>query len=307
MYLAGYSFCLTSLFARKSNRIEVYTFSGEGLNLRTSFTVYGRISGVLDIHPANSPTSHLVIVTDSLDYFTVSWDAERGTIRNERAAHDVSDKFLRDARCGALYRADPEGRLLGFHAYEGSFLAIPVTTPGKKVTKKKGEPPLPVGDLENPAAIRMNELKVVDVAFLHGEDTPVLGVLHRDGNPDFTQLVTYKVVTSAGNGEFEKFSLDGTDLDGEAKFLIPIAEPMGGVIVVGEQLITYIGKTRSFKYALAEAVIFHSWGQVDRQRFLLGDELGQLKVLLLEVKDDEVVGIKVEVVGKVSQSLVQHQ
>lgn len=284
----------------KSNRVEVYSFNGESLNLRTSFTIYGRISGILDIHPTNSPTSHLVIATDKQDYFTVSWDSEQGAVRTERSANDVADKFLRDALCGPLYRADPAGRMLGFHVYEGSFLAVQLVTVDKKVVKKKGVAVPQVGDLQEHSAIRMPNLKVVDVAFLHGEETPVLGVLHRDGNPDCTQFVSYKVINSAGSCEFEKFSLEAKDLEAESKLLLPVAEPMGGVVVIGEAAITYIGGGKeNVKIAIPDPLVVHAWAHVDQQRILLGDELGQLKVLLLEVVNGQVVGMKLEIAGTV--------
>ncbi|TGZ82422.1 DNA damage-binding protein 1 [Ascodesmis nigricans] len=300
----------SSLIVAKSNRVEVYNFSGDGLNLRTSFTVYGRITGLLTIQPANSPTAHLLIATEAQDYLTVSWDAERHTIRNERAATDLADQFLRDAECGPLYRADPEGRVLGFHVYEGSLCTIPIVAPQKTGKRgRKNQTEKQIGDLETPEIIRMKQIKVADFVFLDGVDKPTIAVLHRDGATDSTTLESYVIPLKKYSEDLEPWKLEAQNLEVEAKFLIPVSKPMRGVLVVGEQSLTYVtpeDDTVPFKRPFSEASIPTAWGAVDNQRFLLADELGRLKVIFLEVKEEKVVDIKVENIGEtaVASSIV---
>jgi DNA damage-binding protein 1 len=256
---------------------------------------------LLTLRPANSPTDHLFITTDNHDYFTVSWDPERDTIRNEVSAQDVADRFLRDALGGPKYLADPDGRMLGMNVYEGLFLAIPLLQAERKGRKKSGKN---LGALEEHCPIRMKELKVVDMAFLYGTDVPVLAVLHTDGKPDTAQLATYQVVKSGGTCELREWEIKSANLEAEAKMLIPVPEPLGGVLVVGEQMVVYLPvpskQTQSIKRPLPEPTIFQTWGMVDRQRYLVGDEAGKLKMIFLELDEGgNVSDIKVETIGQV--------
>jgi DNA damage-binding protein 1 len=300
----------TDLTLSKANRAEIYTLSTSGLYLRNSFTVYGSINCLLTLRPSNSPTDHLFITTDHNDYFTVSWDRERDTIRNERTAQDVADRFLRDAPGGPRYIADPGGRMLGVHVYEGLFLAIPFVLAekkGRRKTTSKGE----IGNLDEHSAIRMKELMIIDIAFLYGTDVPVLAILHRDGKPETAQLSTYQVIKSGGVCELQEWEIKHSNLEAAAKMLIPLPESLGGVLVVGEHMVVYLSalgeSARTVKSPLVEPTVFQAWGMVDRQRYLLGDEVGKLKMLFLELdEDDKIVHIKVETIGEVSTIIIHH-
>ncbi|KAA8904984.1 mono-functional DNA-alkylating methyl methanesulfonate N-term-domain-containing protein [Sphaerosporella brunnea] len=293
-----------SLIVAKSNCAEIFDFSASGLTSRTSLTVYGTINCLLSFHPSNSPTEHLFIATEDHDYFTVSWDAERGTIRNEILAQNVADKFLRDAPAGAKYLADPGGRMLGVHVYEGLFLAIPTVQMEKK-GRKKSVKASEIGSLDEHCPIRMKELKVVDLTFLHGTSVPVLAILHRGGKTNSVHLETYQIVRSGGTCEFQEWEIKSSNLEAEANMLIPLPEPLGGVLVLGEQTVVYFpvpgGQAHAIKRPLAQPTVFYTWGMVDNQRYLLSDETGKLKMLFLDLDEDgNVSEIKVEMIGQTS-------
>lgn len=298
---------MLNLVVRKSNRAEIYNFSGEGLTLRTSFSVYGKITALLTIHPSNSLTEHLFIGTDRYEYFTVSWDADRGTIRNERTARDVADRFLRDARSGPLYLADPGGRMLALHVYEGLVLLLPLLQGAGPGKRRKSVPVEQIGNLDEHTAVRIKELKVVDMAFVYGTENPMLAVLHRDGQQNTAQIKIYEAIRDGGSldlKEPERFRrLSEVSLEPEAKMLITIPSPIGGLIIVGEQCIWYNNLTggRPVKTPLHDPLIFNAWGRIDDQRYVLGDEVGGLRLMFLDLDDDGVVGsIKIEELGRVS-------
>ena len=226
--------------------MEIYSFASNvaeatcSLILGSTFTVYGQITVLLTLRPENSPTDHLLIATDRYDYFTVSWDEENQTIRNERTARDLSDRFLRNANYGAIYIADPRARMLGLHIYQGIFTVIPLIYHPVKSSKRgaKVKPLAPgelVGDMCDPAPLRLHELKVVDMAFL---DTPdiMVAMLHEDGL-DAMHLKVFKVKAvsrrstgSAKDAELEEVKLDeydGKRLDPFSKFIVPVPESIG--------------------------------------------------------------------------------
>ncbi|KAI5795530.1 mono-functional DNA-alkylating methyl methanesulfonate N-term-domain-containing protein [Geopyxis carbonaria] len=292
-----------SLIVAKTNRVEIYEFSSNRLNLRTHFAIYGKVTALLTLRPANSRTDHLFIATDRFDYLTISWDTNRGTVRNERKAQDVSDRFLRDAPHGPIYLSDPAGRMLGLHVYEGLFLAIPIILPTLKTGRKK-HMAAEVGNLDEHTSIRMKELKILDMAFLYNTLNPVLAVLHKESGSDCTQLVTYEVVKSGGSCELKEWKIKVSDLEAEANILIPVPGSLSGVLIIGEQTVTYVSENEPvMKRGLYESSVTYVWGMIDGLRFFLGDELGNLKLLWLEADDDKsVCDIKVEMIGRTSMA-----
>ncbi|KAF8538333.1 CPSF A subunit region-domain-containing protein [Trichophaea hybrida] len=172
---------------------------------------------------------------------------------------------------------------------------------GRRKTTSKGE----IGNLDEHSTIRMKELMIIDIAFLYGTDVPVLAVLHRGGKPDTAQLSTYKVTKSGTACELQEWEIKSSSLEAAAKVLIPLPEPLGGVLVVGEQMVIYLPApgehSQAIKRPLVEPTVFQAWGMVDRQRYLLGDEVGKLRMLFLELDaDDKIVDIKVETIGETS-------
>lgn len=73
-------------------------------------------------------------------------------------------------------------------------------------------------------------------------------------------------------------------------------------MILSEQTVTYIppnGKLK--KQVLNDPTVFSTWGMIDEDRYLLGDDYGRLYVLSLTIgKAGELhVNLKVNFVGKV--------
>ncbi|KAF3929640.1 hypothetical protein ABW20_dc0107312 [Dactylellina cionopaga] len=292
----------------KSNRIEIYDLVPEGLEQVTHFSVYGRVTALLSLRPQQSRLDHLFIGTDRYEYFTVSWDPTTGNIQNERKAQDVTDRFQRAAHSGHLYLADPEGRLLGLYLYEGIFTAIPI----KRQTKGRGRhtqiPENEIGDLDEPCPIRMNELRIITMAFLYGTAIPVVAVLYKDSK-NAVHITTYEVnltKKAVKDPEFTQWNIKSNNLDHGAKILIPVPDPIGGVLVIGEQMVYYFHPDRAMpmKKPLYEPANFTSYGKIDSQRYLLSDETGHLYLLLLVIETDKLVNMKIENLGEACQARV---
>lgn len=240
---------------------------------------------------------------DNSNYFTVSWDPTLNKVRNEQTACDASDRFLREAKCGPLYLADPGGRLLGLHVYQGTFLSIPLVQPSKKTGQKKSTRFSEVDTLDGLEAaspIRFAELDVLDMAFLHETKDPVLAILYNNTNPEEVRMKTYEI-TQNGT-EFNEWKMKAI-LEAEPRILIPVPAPIGGLLVVGTQVIYYFAleETNPLKHILHQFLAFVAWGMIDAQRYLLGDESGTLHLLFLEIAHGRVKSVKVEEIGQVGQ------
>jgi len=260
------------------------------------------------MRPEESPTDHIFILTDRYDYLIVSWDPENQIIRNYKTAVEVADRFLRESPVGTKYIADPAGRMLGIYAYEGTFLALPVIQQApadRKRRKKIGV----AGDLEGQYPLKMQELAVKDIAFLYGTDQPMLAVLHGDNRRNPAELSTYNIVSVGGTWELQKWD-DGTRiLEQEAEMLIPVPEPLGGVLVVGDNNISHfsVGKDgEAISRSSVRPTRFVAWGLIDSQRFLLSGENGMLALLFLDLDEGrKLQTIKLEMIGPVSLSTIK--
>lgn len=308
--------------------------------MATVFTVFGQITVLLTLRPEDSITDHLFIATERYDYFTVSWDREKRTIRNERPARDFSDRFLRSADYGAKYISDPQSRMLGLHIYQGIFTIIPlIQQPGK--TGKKGQkakslaPGELVGDMCEPSPIRLQELRVLDIVFLDTPETTV-AMLYEDGlNKVHLQIYKVKAPGKGPRGglvrdaELEEIDIDqfdGRNLDPFSKFIIPVPAStgmrlgflrawcgyarltnlsIGGMLILGEQTIAYISASGKLKkQSLTDPTVFSTWGRVNDTRYLLGDDYGKLYSLILDVLEIQgQVDIIVTYIGEVRRLL----
>lgn len=260
------------------------------------------------MRPADSPTDHLFVASDN-NYFTVSWDPVLNKVRNEQTACDVSDRFLRGARCGPLYLADPGGRLLGLHIYQGTFLSIPLAQASKKGKQRKSTK-VDDGasrDLDTASPIRFSELDVLDMAFLYETEDPVLAILYNNTNPEELRMKTYEI-TQNGTA-FSEWHMKATNLEAEPRIIIPVPGPIGGLLVLGTQMVYYFSleDVSPLSQALRQLLAFVTWGMIDVQRYLLGDEHGGLHILFLELADCKVQSVKVEEIGQVRQSLYTYQ
>ncbi|KAK6356558.1 hypothetical protein TWF718_000909 [Orbilia javanica] len=152
----------------------------------------------------------------------------------------------------------------------------------------------------------MNELKVINLAFLYGTNVPVLAVLYSDSGKS-VHLATYEVnVTKRAvkDPEFVQWGIKANNLDRGAKILIPVPDPAGGILVIGEQMVSYFHheRTAPMRKPLHEPTSFITYGKIDPERYLLSDELGHLYLLLLIVDNNKLINMRIENLGEVCQA-----
>lgn len=194
--------------------------------------------------------------------------------------------------------------MLGLHIYQGTFLSIPIIQVSKKGKQRKPTKPIDTETsrgLDTASPIRFPELDVLDMAFLYETKEPVLAVLYNNPNPQEVRMKTYEI-THNGT-EFNEWRMKATSLDTEPKILIPVPGSIGGgLLVVGSRMVYYFSPeaTKPLKQVLHHVLTFVTWGMIDAQRYLLGDEYGKLHIMFLELADDVVQYVKVEEIGQVT-------
>ncbi|KAF4552122.1 Mono-functional DNA-alkylating methyl methanesulfonate-like protein [Elsinoe fawcettii] len=273
-----------TLVVAKSNRLEFYAQTEDGLVLRHSKAIYGKVILLNKLRPASSSTDHLFVGTDRFMYFVLSWDPTTKRLKTEKTYHDLADNSSRDSQTGDRCLIDPTGRFMTLEVYEGIVTVVPVATEGKR--KSKDEP----GTLRDPIATRIPELFVRSSAFIHRrkeKDKPQLALLYEDStgrvNLRIRELDYSPGLKDEGSAEFESLIEVEGDPGLGASHVIPLGAPAYGLLVIGETSISYCDEFehRLQTEPLSEATIFVAWAQIDAQRFVLADEYGKLYLLMV--------------------------
>ncbi|KAL4855081.1 DNA damage-binding protein 1 [Chlorella vulgaris] len=251
-----------NLIISKSTRLEVHRLTPEGLQGVLDVPLYGRVAALQLFRPASEPRDLLLLLTERNKFCVLAFDEASGELVT-RANGDASDRVGRQVELGQRGLVDPQQRLIGLHIYDGLLKVIPMDERG---------------GLQEAFNVRLDELKVVDLAFLEGCAAPTVAVLFED-TKEQRHVKTYEVSLR------EKELLEGpwqqSNLDAGASMLIPVPGS-GGAVVVGESVITFVSATAVRSTAIKPTLV-KAYGQVDEDgsRFLLSDFLGNLYLLLL--------------------------
>ena len=212
---------------RKANRLEIYTQTpDDGLALQHSSSLYGKVTMLQKLRPAQSKTDHLFVGTDRYMYFTLSWDAEKRRLRTEKVWDSVADSAARESQTGERCHVDPSGRFMTLEIYEGIITVIPLVQRTKK--RKNQEPE--VQHLGDPQPSRVAEMFVRSSAFLKPrsqEEKPKLALLYEDTNSQVR--LRLKELSFLGQEviveDSEKSDKSRGELELGASHLIPIENP----------------------------------------------------------------------------------
>eukprot|EP01134_Creolimax_fragrantissima_P006011 CFRG6011T1 len=270
------------LIVGKGTRIEIHTVGPEGLVALLEVNIYGRIGVMKLFRPEHEKKDLLLIVTESYQFCVLSYNEQTCEI-NTRAAGEAKDRVGRAAESGMIGMIDPLCQMIGLRIYNGVYKVIPVN--------KKGA----LSDAYN---VRLDELSVLDMVFLHGYPRPTMLVLYED-HREARHVKTYEF--SLQEKEISSGPWEQSNMEAGSCMLIPVRTPFGGAIIVGEQTITYHnGKT--YRSIAMENTIMVTYTEIDTAgtRFLLGDMFGKLYVLLLILEGNEIVNIKLETLGLTS-------
>ncbi|KAG2483888.1 hypothetical protein HYH03_017282 [Edaphochlamys debaryana] len=291
-------------------RLEIRTLGTGGLTPVLDVPIYGNISSLQVFRPRDCATDLLFILTEKYKFCVLQYDAGKGQLVT-KANGDVADKIGRPADNGQLGFVDPACRLIGLHLYDGMLKVIPMDPKS--------------GLLSEAFNLRLEELSVLDMAWLApavqaapggagpsgagssagggAGKAPVLCVLHQD--PKGARHVrTYEV--QLGSKELTDGPWQQAHVDSGAGLLVPLPAPLGGVVVVGESVVTYLGGGGGAAPPVSAPLrqtIVTAWCRVDPDgsRLLLGDRQGGLSLLVVAHDGaGRVSGLRLEPLGHTS-------
>ena len=225
----------------------------------------------------------MILTEEHYKLIVLSYNKATGEVVT-RASGEMSDKIARPCEMGMLGCADPECRLLALHMYDAHLKIVPIDAAK--------------GSLKEAFNLRLDELLVLDMRLLAGCASPTLAVLYEEAR-SARHVKTYTI------GIREKELRDGpwaqSNLDPGSGILAAVPAPLGGVLVVGEQTVCYLGPGGP-RAAPMRCSVTRCVGRIDAdgRRWLLSDHLGVLSLLVLVVGPGSagVVDLKVEVLGE---------
>lgn len=274
-----------NLIIARCSRLEVHLMNPGELEPLLEFGVFGRIAVLQKFRPKGEDKDRLFVCTESYKFFILAFDEDTKEIIT-KANGDIKHKIGRPADTGHIGIIDPDCSMIGLHFYDGIFQAIPLAANG---------------DVHREAFdMRFDELQVLQMCFLHGYDEPTLLVLFQDSK-EKRYIKSYTV--SLRTKELEEGTWSPMGVEVCASWLIPVAAPLGGVIVVGGETVTYYNE-KHMKVTLMNPCQIQAWGRIDNNRYLLGDLLGNLHVVVLKQDhtNNKVLSIHVQHLGTTSSA-----
>ncbi|PNF36443.1 DNA damage-binding protein 1 [Cryptotermes secundus] len=280
-----------NLILAKNTRLEIYLVTPEGLRPIKEVGLYGKVSVMKFFRPPHEKKDLLFIVTARYNAMILECVGEGDNLEIITKAHgNVADRIGKPSETGIIAVIDPEARVIGLRLYDGLFKIIPLEKDNSELKA---------------SSIRMEELQVQDLEFLHGCPNPTIILIHQDLNG--RHVKTHEI--SLRDKEFVKIPWKQDNVETEASMVIPVPEPLCGAIIIGQESILY--HDGSTYVAVAPPVIKQStivcYAQVDSNgaRYLLGDMAGHLFMLLLEQEEKmdgtlTVKDLKVECLGEIS-------
>jgi len=301
-----------NLLIAKNTRLEVYSVTPEGLRPLKEMSVYGRISVLQLFRPPGESKDLLFLLTARynamiLECVSSTEEGAEGALEIITRAHgNVQDRIGRPAETGIIGIVDPSCRVIGLRLYNGLFKVIPLDRDNRELKAFN---------------VRMEELNIIDIAFLYPNnasvdvpsssaaapppvlDPPTLILIHQDQHGRHVR--TYEIALR--EKELAKGPWKQDNVETEATMVIAVPSPLGGALIVGQESIAYHKGDTYLAIAppTIKAAVLECHARIDAFRYLLGDMAGRLFMLLLE-KEEKMDGeitvrdLKVELLGEIS-------
>nr|CAB3236585.1 DNA damage-binding protein 1 [Phallusia mammillata] len=280
-----------NLLITKNSRLEIFTVSAEGLKPVKELNIYGKIAIAKLFRPEGEKKDLLFILTEPYHGSILSYKTkDDGNCEIvTKASGDLCDPVGRPPETGVIGIIDPTSKLIGLRLYEGVFKFLPYDPSSEEL---------------RPFNVRIEELSVIDAQFLHGCSTPTLVIIYQ--NPQGRHVKTHKI--DLREKDVKPGPWKQENVDAEANMIISVPAPLNGVIIIGQESITYHNGNKYIPIAppdVKNTINCYAPVDTDGSRYLLGDLAGHLFILLLE-RDELMDGtasvrdLKIELLGEVS-------
>ncbi|KAF7534017.1 hypothetical protein G7Z17_g13430 [Cylindrodendrum hubeiense] len=289
---------IDDLIVAKTNRLEVWRLTEDGMTCIHTKLIHGTISMLQRLQPKGTDTDLLFVGTDRLQYFNLVWNPDTNQLDTiDKVVEDSSEPYMRHSQSQNKCLVDPTGRFLAMHLWEGVLDVFRLPTRKGSTTR-----------LEALDQVRLTELWMKASTFIHSRTGhPKIAFLYKANlDQEEARVAIYRLTKDDKGGEVSKFDpyrdreLDIVIPDPYASVLIPIPVDeekryhvrnnegakahLGGLLVVGETLLTYFDSLTymSVSSGLKDPKIFVAWAEYDGTHYFLADDYGRLDLLTIE-------------------------
>jgi DNA damage-binding protein 1 len=178
----------------------------------------------------------------------------------------MKDKNFQTSQMGVHAAIDPETRIVVLRLYDGILKIINLNASSKHLTA---------------VTQRIEEIEVLDMQFLHTTNKPNLALLYQDNNG--RHVATYSISTDESH-ECDRGPFRQSHVDSEACLLEPVPEPHSGVLIIGQETITYHNGKSAITISpnILRTSVISTICSIDKNRYLCGEINGGIFLLYLD-------------------------
>lgn len=275
-----------NLVIAKVTRLEVFSISAEGLVRQLLLPIYGRIVAMALYRAPGAAQDDLAVLVEKNRLAILRWDADAAVCTTVLTC-DVHDHLASSIERQPIMVVDPFARCIAIHLSQHMLKIVPTNASSDAQAFN----------------VRMPDSQIEDIVFLEGCKKPTVAVLSQDTD-EAHHIKTYEI--SLSDQDMAQGSWERDNVDAAAQNLIAMPAAYGGVVVVAEQALMYVNGDKPTVTTATDPAMITSVAKVDADgsRFLLGDHLGVLRMLVLDLepKSGSVQAMEVQMLGETSIS-----
>eukprot|EP00009_Paramoeba_aestuarina_P010924 CAMPEP_0201526994 /NCGR_PEP_ID=MMETSP0161_2-20130828/33637_1 /ASSEMBLY_ACC=CAM_ASM_000251 /TAXON_ID=180227 /ORGANISM="Neoparamoeba aestuarina, Strain SoJaBio B1-5/56/2" /LENGTH=281 /DNA_ID=CAMNT_0047927609 /DNA_START=109 /DNA_END=950 /DNA_ORIENTATION=+ len=177
-----------NLIVCKSSLLEIFKITASGLEPIYDVSLYGCVFSLRLFRPKGAKKDLLLICTQCQQVCVLEYEKGEESGNDDGSSNTTRDRIntITNGNVGLKQQlssrqiglVDPEARVICLFVEDGSLKVIPM---------------LSSGCLENAFNIRLEELKVKDICFLHGCSRPTIALLYQDNRGNLN-VKTYEII-----------------------------------------------------------------------------------------------------------------
>ncbi|KAI8880494.1 hypothetical protein K501DRAFT_254965 [Backusella circina FSU 941] len=271
------------LIVGKGSTVEVYSLGENTLHLEKEFSVCGIIRSLQVFQPnSESPVCSVFVLTDHNTYAIFSYNSnENKVVIDSKGVLEKENTLPSDQP--VTVAVDHRRGVILVSIFSGFIFSIPYRRANARASLR-------------PTALKTNELDINAMIPLYGVSSSSVAVLLGE----IEEIKTIKLFR-CDPGHIEENRNVVIQVEPTTHMLIPVPDHIGGIISVGEYIITYHDFQGGYKELSIEPVMVTSYAFIDAEcrECLIADRDGNLYVLELGITNMKVTSITSTILGSI--------
>ncbi|KAG2220152.1 hypothetical protein INT45_013850, partial [Circinella minor] len=270
-----------------------------GLTLELEFGVFGRIECLTTCNASARERCSLFILTDQDQYCVLSYDPLRRSIITDSSGRldpEITRTVVEDP---IITTAGANKEIVIASVFGGSLHVFSIQPPQN--SKGKGRA---VNTSNQPFSVRIAESHILSMTVLEGTERPTVAILYMD-EKETRRVKTYEL-NLRGRDLYDRQSdylITEFVVDSSDQLVAAVPSPVGGILVIGELMISYYDMHGSSKSTSINSMIPSTYTFLgsNSTECLIGDSFGNLYHLNIIINiNNSVTELILNTLGKTS-------